>query len=138
MLDLLYEAQPDLTVFTKIFRTQGDKILDKPLPLIGGKGLFTLELERALYAGDIDAAVHSLKDLPTDSPAGLAVGAIPARAHPGDVLISRAGHTLNSLPRGAVVGTSSRRRAAQLLRCRPDLQIRNIRGNIDTRLAQGT
>ncbi len=137
VLDLLCETQPDLIIFTKIFRTQGDKILDKPLPLIGGKGLFTLELERALYAGDIDAAVHSLKDLPTDSPAGLTVGATPARAHPGDVLISREGHTLDSLPRGAVVGTSSRRRAAQLLRCRPDLQVRDIRGNIDTRLGKG-
>ena len=137
IIDLLHEVQPDLTIFTKVFRTQGDKILDKPLPLIGGKGLFTLELERALYDHQIDAAVHSLKDLPTESPAGLTVGAIPARAHPGDVLISRAGHSLSSLPRGSVVGTSSRRRAAQLLRCRPDLQVRDIRGNIDTRLGKG-
>lgn len=114
------------------FTTQGDQILDKPLPEIGGKGLFTLELEHALREGQIDLAVHSLKDLPTDTPFALA--AIPRRASPFDALVSRTGQTLDSLPSGAVVGTSSLRRSAQLKAYRPDLQIRMIRGNVDTRL----
>ncbi|MBZ0309188.1 MAG: hydroxymethylbilane synthase [Anaerolineae bacterium] len=114
------------------FTTQGDQILDKPLPEIGGKGLFTLELEHALREGQIDLAVHSLKDLPTDTPFALA--AIPRRASPFDALVSRTGQTLDSLPAGAVIGTSSLRRSAQLKAYRPDLQIRMIRGNVDTRL----
>ena len=107
----------------KIIQTKGDQVLDTPLPLIGGKGLFTAELEAALHANTIQCAVHSLKDLPTEQPVGLVLGAILARAPVGDALISRSGKTLQALPQNATVGTSSRRRAAQLLRVRPDLQL---------------
>jgi hydroxymethylbilane synthase len=119
---------------TKIFTTRGDVALDTPLPLIGGKGVFTAELEAALRDGTIDFAVHSLKDLPTDSPPGLMIGAVPERARVQDVLISRGGQSLDALPPGAVMGTSSRRRAAQLLHHRPDLKLRDIRGNVPTRI----
>lgn len=131
---LLADAWPALTCTVVVFHTQGDRVLDTPLPLLGGKGVFTAELEAALHSGEIDLAVHSLKDLPTEMPAGLALGAVPARAEAADVLISRAGHTLETLPRGATVGTSSRRRAAQLLHYRPDLRILDVRGNVDTRI----
>ena len=131
---LLQEAWPEKPVILETFSTRGDQILDTPLPLIGGKGLFTAELEAALRGKAIDAAVHSLKDLPTESPEELTLGAIPKRANPADVLISRSGHTLGNLPLGAAVGTSSRRRAAQLLNARPDLQILDIRGNVPTRI----
>lgn len=116
------------------FTTQGDQILDKPLPEIGGKGLFTLELENALRDGDIELAVHSLKDLPTEMPEGFTLGAIPRRASPFDALVSRTGQPLSELPSGAVIGTSSLRRTAQLKAYRPDLTIKMIRGNVDTRL----
>lgn len=132
--DLLRQAWPGLQVEIEVFSTKGDQILDKPLPLIGGKGLFTAELETALREEKIDAAVHSLKDLPTESPVGLVVGAVPKRANPADVLVSRDGHALESLPSGARVGTSSRRRAAQLLQVREDLKIVDIRGNVPTRI----
>ena len=118
----------------KVIHTKGDKVLDTPLPLIGGKGLFTAELEAALHANTIQCAVHSLKDLPTEQPVGLVIGAILARAPAGDVLISRSGKTLAELPQNATIGTSSRRRGAQLLRTRPDLQLLDIRGNVDTRI----
>ncbi len=131
---LLQDAWPGLDLEIQTISTQGDRVIDTPLPLIGGKGLFTLELEEALRSGRIDFAVHSLKDLPTENPAGLRVGAIPDRANPRDALVCRGDHTLETLPKGATVGTSSRRRAAQLLRCRPDLQILDIRGNVDTRI----
>jgi len=131
---LLAAAWPDLACETVIMGTAGDRALDTPLPLLGGKGAFTAELEAALQRGEIDLAVHSLKDLPVVSPAGLALGAVPARGEVGDALASRAGYTLATLPRGATVGTSSRRRAAQLLHQRPDLRIRDVRGNVDTRL----
>ena len=114
--------------------TQGDRDLDTPLPQIGGKGLFTAELEQALHGGAIDLAVHSLKDLPTEHPPGLTIGATPPRADPRDVLVSRSGLALRALPTGATVGTSSLRRAAQLRRVRPDLRMLDVRGNIDTRL----
>ncbi|WP_395093964.1 hydroxymethylbilane synthase [Armatimonas sp.] len=117
-----------------VIQTKGDQVLDTPLPLIGGKGLFTAELETALHANTIQCAVHSLKDLPTEQPDGLVLGAILARAPVGDALISRSGKTLAELPQNATVGTSSRRRAAQLLRARPDLQLLDIRGNVDTRI----
>ena len=130
----LRAARPDLEISVRVVKTQGDQVLDTPLPLIGGKGIFTAELEEALKNGTIDLAVHSLKDLPTEQDDGLVLGAVPSRAEAGDVLVSRAGHTLESLPHGAAVGTSSLRRAAQLLHHRPDLRILDVRGNVDTRI----
>ncbi|MBX3055346.1 MAG: hydroxymethylbilane synthase [Anaerolineae bacterium] len=130
----LEEAWPGLVCQLETFVTQGDKTLDKPLPEIGGKGLFTAELEAALMDGRIDIAVHSLKDLPVADAAGLTVGAISPRADVRDVLVAREKWTLGSLPLGATVGTSSLRRQAQLLHARPDLNIQSIRGNVDTRL----
>lgn len=132
--ECLRRAWPGLEIRTQLFTTVGDRVLDKPLPEIGGKGLFTEELENALRAGLIDLAVHSLKDLPIAEAAGLALGAIPARADARDVLIARAGLTLEALPAGARVGTSSLRRAAQLLARRPDLTLLPLRGNVDTRV----
>ncbi len=118
----------------RIFTTQGDRVLDHPLPEIGGKGLFTQELEQELLNGSVHAAVHSLKDLPVDQSPGLMIGAIPRRAEVRDVLISAKGYTLMELPFGARVGTSSLRRSAQLLAYRPDLRITSLRGNVDTRI----
>jgi hydroxymethylbilane synthase len=115
----------------EIIRTTGDKIMDAPLAKIGGKGLFTKEIEDALLAGAIDVAVHSLKDIPTEMPAGLALQAIPPREDVRDAMVGR---KLAELPAGAKVGTSSLRRAAQLRAARPDLVIETIRGNLDTRL----
>ncbi len=118
----------------KIIITQGDKILDKPLPEIGGKGLFTQELESELLSGAAHCAVHSLKDLPVEIPNGLTIGCIPARAEVRDALISKNGHAVATLPTNASVGTSSLRRSAQLLSIRPDLRIESLRGNVDTRV----
>lgn len=132
--DALRQSQPGLAVELVEFVTEGDRTLDKPLPEIGGKGLFTAELEASLLDGRIDLAVHSLKDLPTDDPAGLTVGATTERADVRDAWICPAGHTLAELPPGATVGTSSLRRGGQLLRLRPDLVIRSIRGNVETRI----
>ncbi len=131
---LLRAAYPQLETESIVISTKGDQVLDTPLPLVGGKGLFTAELESALRSRAIDLAVHSLKDLPTEEPAGLTVGAIPVRANPADVLVSREGYTLDTLPDGAIIGTSSNRRAAQLLHLRPDLRMKDIRGNINTRV----
>lgn len=117
-----------------IISTKGDRTLDSALPEIGGKGLFTEELELALLEGRVHAAVHSLKDLPTDDTEGLKIGAIPPRADFRDVLICPAGLNLDELPAGAIVGTSSNRRRAQVLAFRQDLNIKSIRGNIDTRI----
>lgn len=130
----LEKAWPGLTCQEVVITTQGDRILDRPLPEIGGKGVFTLELEQALLEGRVHAAVHSLKDLPvTDSP-GLTLGAIPERADVRDVLISGSGKGLAELPRAARLGTSSLRRAAQALAYRSDLEIQALRGNVDTRV----
>jgi len=115
----------------KIIRTTGDKITGVPLAKVGGKGLFTKEIEEALLDGRVDLAVHSLKDLPTELPEGLALAAVPEREMPYDALVGR---KLDELETGAVVGTSSLRRAAQLKALRPDLVIKDIRGNLDTRL----
>jgi hydroxymethylbilane synthase len=134
--DALLRAWPGLEAQTRIITTQGDRTLDLPLPAIGGKGVFTAELEDALLRSEIDLAVHSLKDLPTTQTPGLIIGAILERADPHDALISREDYTLEALPRGATVGTSSSRRRAQLLHMRPDLQIRDLRGNADTRIAK--
>jgi hydroxymethylbilane synthase len=134
--EALLRAWPSLEAETRIITTQGDRALDQPLPAIGGKGVFTAELEDALLRGEIDLAVHSLKDLPTTQTPGLIIGAILERADPRDALISREGYTLATLPQGATVGTSSSRRRAQLLHMRPDLHIRDLRGNVDTRIAK--
>jgi hydroxymethylbilane synthase len=130
----LQQLHPGLECIEKVITTQGDRILDRPLPEIGGKGVFTQELEEELLSGRVQAAVHSLKDLPVENPPGLVIGCIPARAEVRDALISAHGYTLQTLPEGAVVGTSSLRRAAQLLIARPDLQTASLRGNVDTRL----
>ena len=130
----LLAARPELTVEVEIITTTGDIQLDTPLPLMGGKGVFTIEIEAALREGRIDLAVHSLKDLPVANPDGIVIGATPPRAVVTDALISRSGAGLHDLPEGAVIGTSSHRRAAQLLLARPDLRPRSIRGNVETRL----
>jgi hydroxymethylbilane synthase len=132
--DQLVAHFPDLAVEIAHMTTTGDRVIDRPLPEIGGKGVFTQELEDALRAGEIDLAVHSLKDLPTETPPEFVLCAILTRANPFDALISRAGHTLAGLPQGATVGTSSLRRRAQLLAHRPDLKTESLRGNVDTRL----
>ena len=130
----LQSAWPGLEFSVRTFSTTGDRILDRPLPAIGGKGLFTEALEDALRSGEIDIAVHSLKDLPVADPPDLTIGAVLSRADVRDVLISAGGFTLQTLPQGAVVGTSSLRRQAQLLAARPDLDVRSIRGNVETRI----
>src|SRR5690242_21605749 len=115
----------------EIIKTTGDKITDVPLAKVGAKGLFTKEIEDALIDGRADLAVHSLKDLPTQLPEGLVLGAVPEREDPRDAII---GKRLDELPQGAKVGTSSLRRSAQLRKLRPDLVIESVRGNLDTRL----
>jgi len=130
----LQASHPQLAFELKIIKTTGDKILDVPLARIGDKGLFTKEIEAALIRGEIDLAIHSLKDLPTDVPAELELGAVTKRENAHDVLISREGLTLKKLPSGACVGTSSLRRVAQLKHCRPDFELVSLRGNLDTRL----
>jgi hydroxymethylbilane synthase len=134
VITVLQSIHPDLICKEKVITTRGDKILDKPLPEIGGKGLFTQELESELLSGAVHCAVHSLKDLPVENPEGLTVGCIPLRGEVRDALISAKGYTLETLPPGSVVGTSSLRRAAQVLSARPDLTIASLRGNVDTRL----
>lgn len=132
--DLLRQAHPGLMVSIQTIMTTGDKVLDVPLAKIGGKGLFTKEIEVAMLAGEIDLAVHSLKDMPADLPSGLMIAAITERLDPGDAFVSNTYSSLESLPQGAKLGTSSLRRKAQLLSRRPDLIIANLRGNVDTRL----
>ena len=129
------EAQyPDCEVRLQKIVTKGDKILDVPLSKIGGKGLFTKEIETALLDGEVDLAVHSLKDMPTKLPDGLCLTAITERAVVGDAFVSNKYNRFAEMPAGAVLGTSSLRRKAQLLAKRPDLDIRDLRGNVDTRL----
>jgi hydroxymethylbilane synthase len=117
-----------------IIKTTGDKITDRPLIEAGGKGLFTKELEEALFAGDIDLAVHSMKDMPAVLPQGLAISAILEREDPRDAFVSLKYASLDAMPAGAVIGTSSPRRQAQVLRARPDLHVVGFRGNVETRL----
>ncbi|HEY1259029.1 MAG TPA: hydroxymethylbilane synthase [Stellaceae bacterium] len=135
---LLAAAAPELAgadaVEIVTIRTTGDRVQDRPLAEIGGKGLFAKEIDAALLAGEIDLAVHSLKDLETRLPDGIAIGCVLSRDDPRDALISRSGGRLDALPSGAVIGTASLRRRAQLLRRRPDLEIVPFRGNADTRL----
>ncbi len=123
-----------LHVELTVIKTKGDKILDVPLAKVGGKGLFVKEIEEALLERRVDLAVHSMKDMPSEIPAGLCIGAVPQRETPVDALISREGQSLNELPGGARIGTSSLRRSSQLLRIRPDVEIVPLRGNLDTRL----
>ena len=125
---------PGLEVTLKHIVTTGDKIVDVPLAKVGGKGLFTKELEQAMLAKQIDIAVHSLKDMPVELPEGVTLAAITKRVHPGDALVSLRYNSLAEVPFNARIGTSSLRRAAQLLNYRPDVSIVNLRGNIDTRL----
>jgi hydroxymethylbilane synthase len=129
---------PDTRPELVIIKTTGDKILDVPLAKVGGKGLFVKEIEEALMNGRIDLAVHSMKDMPANLPHGLSIGAVPKRENPLDALIAEHGESLKDLPRQARVGTSSLRRAAQLLYKRPDLNIQPLRGNLDTRLKKLT
>lgn len=117
-----------------IIRTSGDRIQDRPLAALGGKGLFTKEIEESLLANQIDCAIHSLKDVPAELPPGLILSAIMVREDPRDALIAAPGMTLQELPQGARVGTSSLRRQSQLMHLRPDLDVRPLRGNVDTRL----
>ena len=132
--DCLRREYPGLRVEKKLMTTKGDKILDAPLAKIGGKGLFTKELEVDMLQGGIDLAVHSLKDMPTEVPEGLMLAAITKRFDPGDAVVSPQYRTFAALPQGAKVGTSSLRRKAQLLHARPDLRIEDLRGNVNTRL----
>ncbi len=130
----LKAAYPDLAVELVPIKTKGDKILDVPLAKVGGKGLFVKEIEDALLEGRIDLAVHSMKDMPSEIPKGLCIGAIPERESPNDVLIAKKGELLSALRPGAIIGTSSLRRAAQLKYVRPDIEILPLRGNLDTRI----
>jgi len=130
----LQRQRPDLTIELVTITTAGDRFLDQPLSMIGGKGVFVKEIEEALLAKSIDCAVHSMKDVPSELASGLTIAATPPREDARDVLVARHGHTFLSLPSGAHVGTSSLRRMALLRAMRSDLTVRNLRGNVDTRL----
>jgi len=132
--DLLQNACPSLPVETKIISTSGDNFTNLSLTTGGGKGLFTKEIEDQLLRSEIHVAVHSMKDLPTILPEGLMIGAVPPREDARDTFISKKFESIQKLPNGALVATSSIRRRAQLLAKRPDLQIEEIRGNVETRL----
>jgi hydroxymethylbilane synthase len=131
---LLRSAHPDLPVELVPMSTQGDRVLDRALAEVGGKGLFVKELEVAMQEGRADIAVHSMKDVPSELPPGLAIVAVLPRANPLDAFISRRFRCFEDLPHGARVGTSSPRRQAQLRHARPDLRLELLRGNVDTRL----
>jgi hydroxymethylbilane synthase len=131
--DLLKEAS-GLPVEIRTIKTTGDKITDVPLAKVGGKGLFTKEIEVELLAGGCDLAVHSMKDVPTELPEGLVLAGMPLRADAHDVLVAHAGENLLTLPEGGRVGTSSLRRIAQVRALRPDVEIVDVRGNLDTRM----
>jgi len=134
--EAIKKEHPSYCVELRELTTKGDRILDAPLAKIGGKGLFTKELEQAMLDGAVDLAVHSLKDMPTEVPDGLVIGAITTRLDPGDAFVSAHYAVVEDLPVGARVGTSSLRRRAQLLAVRPDLTICDLRGNVNTRLAK--
>jgi hydroxymethylbilane synthase len=134
--DLLRNAHPGIEIEIRTIATAGDRNLETPLPQMGGKGVFTDEIEQLLLDGEIDFAVHSLKDLPVELREGIAIGAIPARGSVDDVLVTRDGATLSTLAPGACVGTSSLRREAQILAARPDLRCASIRGNVETRVGK--
>ncbi len=128
------QAYPQTRVELVKITTKGDKILDVPLAKVGGKGLFVKEIEDALLAKEVDLAVHSMKDVPTELPPGLHIGIIPIRETPYDAFLSNRCDAISALPTGATIGTSSLRRKSQLAAMRPDLNIVDLRGNIDTRL----
>lgn len=130
----LQKKYPGMTVSLTKIKTTGDKILDVPLAMVGGKGLFVKEIEEAMLRNEIDIAVHSMKDVPTLFPDGLHLGAITKREDPRDALLSRNNVKFKDLPKGANIGTSSLRRQAQLMNIRPDFVIHQLRGNVDTRL----
>jgi hydroxymethylbilane synthase len=129
---LLKEKQHSIEFEKKIIKTTGDKITDVPLAKIGGKGIFVKELDDAVLDGRVDFAVHSMKDVPVDLPEGLVIAAVPEREETNDALISK--YALDELPKGAVVGTSSLRRIAQVKNYRADISVKDLRGNVDTRL----
>lgn len=130
----LGERTPGLTTELVTIRTSGDRIVDRPLSEVGGKGLFIKEIEAALLAGEVDCAVHSMKDLPGELAPGLRIAAVPEREDPGDVVLTREGGGLGNLPHGAIVGTSSLRRMALVRAQRPDLKVHGLRGNVGTRI----
>jgi len=130
----LMQQHPQLAIELIGMSTQGDVLLDVPLAKIGGKGLFIKELEEQMLAGNAQLAVHSMKDLPAVLPEGFAIGAVMARHNPLDAFVSNTYASLDELPQGAIVGTSSLRRKSQLLAVRPDLQLHDLRGNIHTRM----
>jgi hydroxymethylbilane synthase len=138
--DRLMAAHPALAepgaIAIRIIKTTGDRVTDRALSSIGGKGLFTKEIEEALLDGSIDIAVHSMKDVPTELPEGLVIDCYLPREDPRDALFTRDGGGLDQLPAGAVIGTASLRRQAQLLHARPDLKVVPFRGNVETRLAK--
>lgn len=130
----LEAAHPGLVVALNVIKTRGDIILDVPLAKVGGKGLFVKEIEEALLAGAADIAVHSMKDVPMLLPEGLVLGIVPEREDPADLFLSVDYPSLETLPAGALVGTSSLRRQAQVLSLRPDVQVMSLRGNVETRI----
>ncbi|MBA3530943.1 MAG: hydroxymethylbilane synthase [Ardenticatenales bacterium] len=136
VIERLRAAHRGLLVERIIIESEGDRLREASLLTIGGQGVFTRALELALLDGEIDVAVHSLKDLPSTLPEGLFLAATPAREESRDLLLTRNGLSLSDLPEGAIVGTGSLRRRAQLLAQRPDLAMKDIRGNVDTRLAK--
>ena len=136
--DLIEKEHPQCSVELNVIKTQGDKILDVPLAKIGGKGLFVKEIEEAMLAGQADIAVHSMKDVPVELPEELEIWVNPRRESPYDAFLSVKYKSIDELPAGAVVGTSSLRRKLQLLALKPDLSIKELRGNVDTRIRKMT
>lgn len=136
VIEALRETAPDLQVETRIIRTEGDRRLDLSLDALGGQGVFVKDIERRLQAHEIDLAVHSLKDMPAETPPDLAIAAVLPRGDVRDALVARDAMRLDQLAAGARIGTDSRRRAVQLLALRPDVQTAGIRGNVDTRVAK--
>ncbi|HXH22810.1 MAG TPA: hydroxymethylbilane synthase [Dehalococcoidia bacterium] len=132
--EALRAAAPDIQIEVIVIKTEGDRRLDVSLEEVGGQGVFVKDIEQALLQGEINAAVHSLKDMPAITPEGLTIGAVLERGDVRDALVSRGGLTLRQLPAGARVGTDSRRRSVQVLAVRPDLRLESIRGNVDTRV----
>ncbi len=133
-MDAIRQAAPDTQLEVIVVQTEGDRRLDVSLEAVGGQGVFVKEIEQRLLAGEIDLAVHSLKDMPSEAPAGLCIAALLPRADARDALVARDGFDLAGLPEGARIGSDSRRRGVQLQAIRPDLRMEGIRGNVDTRL----